>query len=216
MREVSLTSGFFGTRATAAYSSGWVIVMGRWRWRSIGTAARNNSFFQRRRSTTITESDFRDHLKFPWLQNPVISQSSPICHSRIIGTSPAKAGELGAKPVPRTIFDRHLVIYRDEGGRPGICWIVARTRNMALSLGKVVDGCVWNALIMAGAMTLRAIVKPCQRLGPDGAIPSSIHVQSFQCIEQDGCVWVYCGEKDTAGRPFSFPISTIPAGPLFG
>src|SRR6202044_3537529 len=112
--------------------------------------------------------------------------------------------ELGAKPIPRTIFDRHLVIYRDEAGHPAALLDRCAHRNMALSLGKVVDGCLecpyhgWRYDAGGNCKTVPS-------LGPDGAIPSSIHVQSFQCVEQDGCVWVYCGEKETAGRPFSFP-----------
>jgi phenylpropionate dioxygenase-like ring-hydroxylating dioxygenase large terminal subunit len=42
-------------------------------------------------------------------------------------------------------------------------------------------------------------------LGPDARIPSSVHVQSFQCTEQDGYVWIFCGATEPAAQPFAFP-----------
>jgi phenylpropionate dioxygenase-like ring-hydroxylating dioxygenase large terminal subunit len=115
-----------------------------------------------------------------------------------------ESGELGDKPLSRTVFDRPLAIYRDAAGQPAALLDRCAHRNMALSLGKVVDGCLecpyhgWRYDAAGHCDSVPSI-------GPGAPVPSSIRVPFFRCLEQDGYVWVYCGEKEPAGAPFSFP-----------
>ncbi len=122
--------------------------------------------------------------------------------------------ELRDKPLSRTIFDLAIAIYRDANGRPAALLDRCAHRNMALSLGKVVDGCL-ECPYHGWRYDSEGQCKVVPSLGPEGAIPSSIHVRSFTCAERDGYVWIYCGEKEPAGQPFSLPHVEEPGWTTF-
>jgi phenylpropionate dioxygenase-like ring-hydroxylating dioxygenase large terminal subunit len=125
-----------------------------------------------------------------------------------------ESGELSALPLPRTLFDRHLVLYRDGTGKPAALLDRCAHRNMALSLGKVVEGCL-ECPYHGWRYNAEGQCKTVPSLGPEGAIPSSIHVQAFRCVEQDGYVWVFCGENEATRLPFSFPNVSAPEWTTF-
>jgi phenylpropionate dioxygenase-like ring-hydroxylating dioxygenase large terminal subunit len=125
-----------------------------------------------------------------------------------------ESGELKGKPLARTLFAQHLALYRDEVGKPAALLDRCAHRNMALSLGKVVNGCLecpYHGWRYDAAGHCEAVPS----LGPDAPIPSSIRIPSFRCMEQDGYVWVHCSEKEPTGLPFSFPNATDPEWTTF-
>lgn len=122
--------------------------------------------------------------------------------------------ELKTQPLPRTLFDEHIVLYRDEAGKPAALLDRCAHRNMALSLGKVVEGCL-ECPYHGWRYDEGGHCKTVPSLGPDGIISSSIHVQSFKCIEQDGYIWVFCGDSKTTGSPFPFPHASEPEWTTF-
>jgi len=119
--------------------------------------------------------------------------------------------ELSIKPILRILFEKHLVFYRGDNGAPVALLDRCAHRNMALSLGAVVDGCIecpYHGWRYDADGNCRVVPS----LGPEGSIPSSIQIPSFPCVELDGYVWVYCGEGDgePASAPFSFPYLNDP------
>jgi phenylpropionate dioxygenase-like ring-hydroxylating dioxygenase large terminal subunit len=122
--------------------------------------------------------------------------------------------ELKEKPLARTLFDQHLALYRDDAGKPAALLDRCAHRNMALSLGKVVGGCLecpYHGWRYVAAGHCEAVPS----LGPGATIPSSIRIPSFRCVEQDGYVWVHCSDKEPTALPFSFPHATDPEWTTF-
>lgn len=124
--------------------------------------------------------------------------------------------ELKSKPIARTLFEKDLVFYRGRDGAPVALLDRCAHRNMALSLGSVVEGCVecpYHGWRYDADGTCRVVPS----LGSEGIIPSSIRIPSFSCIEQEGYVWVCCGEGGTkpTAHPFSFPYINDPRWTTF-
>src|SRR4051794_36586672 len=109
--------------------------------------------------------------------------------------------ELNGKPILRMIFGQALVLFRDETGNPVALQDRCAHRNMALSLGKVVNGCIecpyhgWQ-YDRTGECT------HVPSLAEDRAAPGSTHIPTYHALEQDNYVWVYCSPKTPDGKPF--------------
>lgn len=113
----------------------------------------------------------------------------------------ARSHQLGAKPLARTIFSQPIVLFRDAQGRAAALLDRCAHRNMALSLGRAVDGCVecpYHGWRYNGAGACTAVPS----LG--GAAPKA-GVRAFPALERQGFVWVWMGEGEPAGEPFEFP-----------
>ncbi len=104
-------------------------------------------------------------------------------------------------PYSATLLDVPVVLWRDDAGRLVAMRDVCIHRGTALSLGWLADGC---------------IVCPYHgwRYQPDGAcadipqtenprIPSKARVDTFQCVERYGLVWVALGDPP-------YPLPEIP------
>lgn len=115
----------------------------------------------------------------------------------------AQTHELGSRPISRAIFGEPTVLFRCATGEVGALLDRCAHRNMALSLGRVVNQCVecpyhgWQ-YDRAG----RCAVVP--SLGDNGKLPN-VSVKSFPVVEQDGYLWLFTGAETPAGRPFDFP-----------
>ncbi len=114
----------------------------------------------------------------------------------------ARSRELRSKPLARTLFDTPLVFFRDGGGAAQALLDRCAHRNMALSLGKVSQGCIecpYHGWRYDGAGQCQHVPS----LG-DHAKPPRVGVRSFPVTEQQGFVWVWTGEGEPVGEPYRF------------
>src|SRR5919201_3196531 len=115
----------------------------------------------------------------------------------------ARAGDLRRRPIARTLFGTPLVLFRDAAGVATALLDRCRHRNMALSAGRVVAGCVecpyhgWRYDAGGRCAEIPA-------LGP-GAVPRVKPLRAYPVLERDGYVWVFMGAGAPAAEPFSFP-----------
>jgi len=115
----------------------------------------------------------------------------------------ASTADVRGRPIARTVLGTPLVLFRDAAGRPTALLDRCRHRNMALSAGRVTDGCVecpyhgWR--FDAGG---RCVEVPA--LGP-GRVPGIRPVRAYPTVEHDGYVWAFPGAGPPVGAPFRFP-----------
>ena len=115
----------------------------------------------------------------------------------------AQSKELRHKAIVSRVFDRNIVLFRDEHGKA--CALLDRCahRNLPLSEGKVRDGCIeccYHGWRYDGAG--KCVNVPSMS---NGNIPNSIAVRLFPCIESQGFVWVFPGSDQPTGEPYRFP-----------
>ncbi|SEU26991.1 aromatic ring-hydroxylating dioxygenase subunit alpha [Stigmatella erecta] len=119
------------------------------------------------------------------------------------------SGELGGKPLMRTLQGTPLVLFRGEGGRPAALLDRCPHRNIPLSLGRVVEGqlqCGYHGWRFDAAGECRAIP------GLSGETRAKARcAASYATREQDGFVWVYStpGVEPTS-EPYRFPLLEAP------
>ena len=114
-----------------------------------------------------------------------------------------RSGDIGARPISRTVLDQPLVLFR---GSAGVAAFLDRCphRNAPLSLGRV-DGDVlqcayhgWRFDRLGHCVAIPALT--------DGSDAKARNVTSFPVVEQDGFVWVFANpEARPASAPRRFP-----------
>jgi vanillate O-demethylase monooxygenase subunit len=107
--------------------------------------------------------------------------------------------ELGDTPVPVTILDEPLVLYRNEAGAPVCLSDTCPHRFAPLHMGRVVGdaiACPYHGLQFG----------PDGRcvLNPHGPIAGAAHVQSFALAERYGMLWAWLG--DQPADPATLPV----------
>lgn len=126
----------------------------------------------------------------------------------------ATSAELGRRPLARTLFGEPLVLFRDSAGRPAALRDRCLHRNMALSAGRVVDGCVecpyhgWR-YDAGGRCTAMPAASPSTPAVRAGSLPA------WPAVEQDGFVWVHPGPGAPRTAPFRFPHLGAPGWTSF-
>ncbi len=118
--------------------------------------------------------------------------------------------KLKSQPVALKIFGRRLVFFRDETGRASALDDCCPHRNAPLSAGKVVDGelaCPYHGWRFDIQGRLAGIP-----YRPDD-LPECV-VPQYDCVEQDGYVWVSLGRK-RAEQPLPFPHLSLPGWTSF-
>src|SRR5919108_1263892 len=116
----------------------------------------------------------------------------------------AKAKELGAKPLARTILGERLVLFRVEMGQPAALIDCCAHRNMALSQGRVQHGaleCPYHGWRYRPDGRCSAIPS----LSSNGKGSASIAIRSYRARESDGFVWIYMGLSNPHTSPPRFP-----------
>jgi phenylpropionate dioxygenase-like ring-hydroxylating dioxygenase large terminal subunit len=114
----------------------------------------------------------------------------------------ARGRDVGRRPAASTVLGEPLVLFRGAGGRPAALPDRCAHRNMALSAGRVVGGCVecpyhgWR--YDAGG---RCALVPSLA---DGRCPP-VALRAYPAVESDGYVWVFMGQAPPLTRPFAFP-----------
>ena len=120
--------------------------------------------------------------------------------------------ELGQKkPLGRMIYDRPLVLFRDESGKPACLPDRCLHRHAQLSEGVMLKGrvgCPYHGWVYDSRG--RVVEVPSE--GPECKPAGSLCLKSVPVVEQDGCVWVWMGEGEprTALPPFRFPHKDEP------
>jgi len=107
-------------------------------------------------------------------------------------------------PVARTILGTPIVLFRGAGGAPAALLDRCAHRNIALSLGKVVDRrleCAYHGWQYAEDGKCVKVPGLCgEAEKPARAVPR------FAALEQDGFVWVFATpDAEPQGRPFAVP-----------
>ena len=121
----------------------------------------------------------------------------PACASR----------ELGRAPVPVTLMDLPLVLFRDSDGTAHALVDRCPHRNVPLSLGRVQrDGtlqCAYHGWRFDGAG--RCTVVPA-RSTTSGDAPSARDAEAHPVRERDGIVWLWAAPDEAPSRePFALP-----------
>jgi len=116
----------------------------------------------------------------------------------------ATSAELRRRPLARTLFGEPLALFRDGCGRPAALADRCLHRNMALSEGRVVEGCLecpYHGWRYDPAGRCTRIPASCA----ETPVPRLAGVRAYPAVEQDGYVWVYPGPGVPATAPFRFP-----------
>jgi len=111
-----------------------------------------------------------------------------------------KSSRLKRVPIAIRLFDKPIVLFRNNEGQAHALEDRCRHRNASLSCGKVVDGtvqCPYHGWRYDGAGRLVEI--PYSTQLPNETIPA------YTCYEQEGYVWVCVGTPDESSKPYSFP-----------
>jgi len=114
-----------------------------------------------------------------------------------------RAGDLGRRPIRRTILGMPIVLFRGAGGSPGALLDRCPHRNVPLSMGSVEQGllqCGYHGWRFDQAGTCRHVPALC------GASASKARAAtSFGCREQGGFIWVWPDAlAEPTGEPFRF------------
>jgi phenylpropionate dioxygenase-like ring-hydroxylating dioxygenase large terminal subunit len=116
----------------------------------------------------------------------------------------ARGADLRRRPLARRVLGERLVLFRDAHGRPAALRDRCLHRNMALSGGRVVGGCVecpYHGWRYDGCGRCAAIPS----LGEDAAVPAFEPLRAYPAVESDGYVWVYMDKAPPVTAPFRFP-----------
>jgi len=115
----------------------------------------------------------------------------------------ARASDLRQTPIARTVLGKPLALFRDARGHPAALIDRCRHRNMALSAGRIVDGCVqcpyhgWRYDGHGRCTEIPSL--------PPGRVPAFPPLRAYPALESDGYVWVFMGQEPPAASPFRFP-----------
>ncbi len=116
----------------------------------------------------------------------------------------ATSDELKDKPLSRRLYGTPLVVFRDGSGQPGVLLDRCAHRNVPLSLGEVVGGCVecpYHGWQYDREGDCRKIPGLCGTPElPRRAVPR------YATVEQDGYVWAWASpDSEPQGKPFRLP-----------
>jgi phenylpropionate dioxygenase-like ring-hydroxylating dioxygenase large terminal subunit len=109
--------------------------------------------------------------------------------------------DLATEPKPFELLGQKIVLWLDANGQPGAVVDRCCHRSAQLSLGKVIDGnirCPYHGWSFDQAGTCVNV----PQLEPGQAIPATYKVQSYNCAERYGYVWVCLDENPLLPIPF--------------
>ena len=107
----------------------------------------------------------------------------------------------GGAPLPVRLLGEDLVLFRDDGGRPGLLGLHCSHRGADLSYGRVEDGglrCIYHGWLYD--IHGRCLDQPGEPGG--GERKDSIRHPAYPCIERSGAIFAYLGP----GEPPLLPI----------
>ncbi|MBT8098653.1 MAG: aromatic ring-hydroxylating dioxygenase subunit alpha, partial [Gammaproteobacteria bacterium] len=121
---------------------------------------------------------------------------------------------INRKPVALQAFGRHLVAFRDGGGRAGVLIDRCAHRNAPLSHGRISDGllqCPYHGWgydadgVVQNIPSAPGSGKPLKRLCIDASV----------CVEQDGYLWFCPSGEPPTEQPPAFPFLGEPGWKTF-
>lgn len=114
------------------------------------------------------------------------------------------SADLEGAPIARTVLGTPMVLFRGPGGTPAALLDRCAHRNVALSLGRMVDRrleCAYHGWQYGADGRCANVPGLCGEA--DKEVRS---VPRFASVEQDGLVWVYATpDAEPEGRPFAVP-----------
>ena len=111
-----------------------------------------------------------------------------------------RSNKLKRKPITVTIFNKPLVLFRNQHNQASALEDCCQHRNAPLSCGKVINGsiqCPYHGWRYSSDGQLVEIPY-------SNTLPVS-SIRNYSCCEQDGYVWVSIGQVKTGLKPYSFP-----------
>lgn len=115
----------------------------------------------------------------------------------------AMSEDITRNPLARVVCNEPLVMYRLESGEVAALTDLCSHRRAPLSEGRLVGDniqCPYHGIQFDSQG--QCVLIPCQ-----SKIPAKAHIKSYACIERDGAVWVWIGDKVKADE------SRIPKAP---
>jgi phenylpropionate dioxygenase-like ring-hydroxylating dioxygenase large terminal subunit len=106
----------------------------------------------------------------------------------------AYSDEITAKPLARTLLDRHVVLFRLENGEPAALIDRCPHRKAPLSKGAVVGTaieCPFHGMRFSADGT--CVFIPCQ-----DKIPPTANIRAFPVVERHGHIWIWMGNPALA------------------
>lgn len=116
----------------------------------------------------------------------------------------AGSAEVQRKPLARALFGERVVLFRDQDGRPVALLDRCAHRNMALSGGRVVGGCI-ECPYHGWRYDARGRCTQIPSMATEGPAPPFKSIRAYPTTESDGYVWVSMAQDQPARRPFRFP-----------
>jgi phenylpropionate dioxygenase-like ring-hydroxylating dioxygenase large terminal subunit len=115
----------------------------------------------------------------------------------------AESSEVGSRPLAVNLYGERMVLFRGEDREAVALEDRCAHRNMPLSQGRVVGGCV-ECPYHGWQYDARGACTHMPSLGPVSKLPSH-KVRRFETHEADGFIWTYLGEDTPGSGPFQFP-----------
>jgi len=112
--------------------------------------------------------------------------------------------ELKSKPLLVTLYDTPIVLFRDEKARASALLDKCCHRAVPLSKGEVKNGCI-ICPYHSWTYDAKGALKEIPSLHDKHSLPK-VSLKSFPLIEKDGVIWLWMGEGDSCGEPWSFPL----------
>ena len=107
----------------------------------------------------------------------------------------AYSGEVGDKPLARTILGEKLVLFRDDAHKVIATSDLCPHRFAPLHMGRVVDGtieCPYHGLRFNGEG--RCVYNP----DGDGRVPAGARLRVHPIVERWNCAWIWMGDPEKA------------------
>jgi phenylpropionate dioxygenase-like ring-hydroxylating dioxygenase large terminal subunit len=109
------------------------------------------------------------------------------------------SSRLRRAPVATRVLDEDLVVFRGSHGKPAALENRCCHQGVELSLGRVKAGTLacryhgWRYDSSGRCIEIPSLI--------DGGIPVACRVRHFECVEQDGYVWVWVGDASPGSLP---------------
>jgi phenylpropionate dioxygenase-like ring-hydroxylating dioxygenase large terminal subunit len=120
---------------------------------------------------------------------------------------------VGGAPLPVRLLGEDLVLFRDDGGQPGLLGIHCAHRGADLSYGRLEDGglrCIYHGWLYD--VTGRCLEQPGEPVG--STFHERIRQTAYPCVERAGMILAYLGPGEPPLIP-DYEFLTAPDGYVY-